>query len=52
VAAAFGIRSIPTLLLIKDGKVVDQQVGAVPQARLQAMLEQQVQVAEAGVRRG
>jgi len=52
VAAAFGIRSIPTLLLFKDGKVVDQQIGAVPQSRLQAMVEQQLQMAEAGVRRG
>src|SRR5512136_1396988 len=34
VAQAFGIRSIPTLLVFKDGKVTDQQIGAVPQARI------------------
>jgi thioredoxin 1 len=50
-AEAFGIRSIPTLLLFRDGRIVDQQIGAVPQSKLQAMLEQQLQPAEAGVRR-
>jgi thioredoxin 1 len=30
VSSKFGIRSIPTLLVIKNGQVVDKQVGAVP----------------------
>ncbi len=33
-SAQFGIRSIPTLLIFKGGKVVDQIVGAVPKNRL------------------
>ena len=31
----YGITSIPCILFIKDGKVVDKQVGAVPKAALE-----------------
>src|SRR5438094_3188856 len=34
VAGSFGIRGIPTLLVIKDGQVKQQIVGAVPKANL------------------
>jgi thioredoxin 1 len=34
VAMKFGIRSIPTLLVFKGGKVVEQIVGAVPKKAL------------------
>ncbi len=33
-AMQYGIRSIPTLLVFKGGKVVDQIIGAVPKQRL------------------
>jgi thioredoxin 1 len=37
-AQKFQIRGVPTLLLIKEGKVVAQQVGAVPKAKIAAMM--------------
>ena len=35
VAAQYGIRSIPTLLVFKDRKLVDQIVGAMPRQMLE-----------------
>ncbi len=35
----YGIRGIPTLILFKDGQVVDQIVGAVPKGRIQELLD-------------
>jgi len=34
VPGAFGIRSIPTLILFKDGKAASQKVGAAPKGEL------------------
>ncbi|MCB0496958.1 MAG: thioredoxin [Cyclobacteriaceae bacterium] len=41
-AAEFGIRSIPTLLIFKNGEIVDKQIGAVPKAVLSGKLEAQL----------
>ena len=38
----YGIRSIPALLFFKNGKVVDQQIGAVPKGVLTNKLEAQI----------
>ena len=37
-AAQFGVMSIPTLVVMKNGKVVNQIVGARPKAQILAML--------------
>jgi len=41
-AGQFGIRSIPTLLIFKDGKVVDQVIGAVPKGVLDGKIKEQL----------
>src|SRR5215467_1813429 len=38
-AARYGVRSIPTILFMKDGKVMDQVVGAVPKSQLKKKLD-------------
>ena len=39
VSMKYGIRSIPTILFVKGGQVVDKVVGAVPKAQLAATIE-------------
>ena len=35
----YGVRSIPTLMLVKDGQVLDTKVGALPKSQLKAWVE-------------
>ncbi len=42
IANQFGIRSIPTLLVFKNGQVVDKQVGVVAKSVLSGKLEAQI----------
>ena len=39
IAANYGISSIPTILFIKGGQIVDKQVGAVPKSELKKKLD-------------
>jgi thioredoxin 1 len=41
-AMQFGIRNIPTLLIFKNGEIVDKQVGAVPKNILAGKLDAQI----------
>jgi thioredoxin 1 len=38
-AASFNIQSIPTLLFVKNGQVVKQQIGAVPRQMLEKIIK-------------
>ncbi|MBK8044051.1 MAG: thioredoxin [Haliscomenobacter sp.] len=42
VAMKYGIRSIPTVLVLKDGEVVDRQVGATSKQVLASKIEAQL----------
>ncbi|QES88671.1 thioredoxin [Rhizosphaericola mali] len=39
VSVNYGITSIPAILFIKDGKVVDKQIGAVPKSVLEKKIQ-------------
>lgn len=39
-ASKFGIMSIPAILIFKNGKLVKQQVGAIPKAMLQRIVDE------------
>ncbi len=35
----YGVRGIPTMILFKDGQIVDQLVGAVPKKQVEVLLQ-------------
>lgn len=39
ISTKYGIRNIPTILFIKNGEIVDKQVGAVPKSILEQKLQ-------------
>lgn len=41
-ANRFGIRSVPTLIVFKGGKVVDQMIGAAPVAEIRRLLDRHI----------
>ena len=41
-SARFGIRSIPTIVVFKDGRVVDQQTGALPKDQIRSLLQKHI----------
>jgi thioredoxin 1 len=41
-AERYDIRSIPTLLVFKNGRVVEQRIGGLPKAQLALLLDQHV----------
>src|SRR6185312_9039121 len=45
-AAMFGIKSIPTVMLVKDGQVLDGFTGALPEGQLREFLARHVQPLE------
>jgi thioredoxin 1 len=40
VAKSFGIQSIPTMIILKNSKVIDISVGALPKAQIQVKIQQ------------
>jgi len=41
-AARYGVRSLPTLKLFKDGEVIDEIIGALPESQIRAFLDRHI----------
>src|ERR687885_2296149 len=42
IAATFGVQSIPTMILFKNGKAVDVMIGAMPKGHIEMKIKQQM----------
>jgi thioredoxin 1 len=42
ISTAFGIQSIPTMMIFKNGKPIDMMIGALPKAQIEMKLKQQL----------
>jgi thioredoxin 1 len=42
ISGSFGIQSIPTMMIFKNGKAVDVMIGALPKAQIEMKLKQQL----------
>ncbi len=43
VSQRFGIQSIPTLMIVKEGHVIDVMIGALPKGQIENRIEQHIQ---------
>jgi thioredoxin 1 len=46
-AMQYGVQGIPTMLVVHNGEVIREQVGAVPEPYLRALVDEVLQIAEA-----
>lgn len=42
ISSSYGIQSIPTMMIFKNGKAVDTMIGALPKAQIEMKLKQQL----------
>jgi thioredoxin 1 len=42
IAGSFGIQSIPTMIIFKNGKAIDVMIGAMPKGQIEMKLKQQL----------
>ncbi len=42
IAGAFGVQSIPTMIIFKNGKAVDVMIGAMPKGQIEMKIKQQI----------
>lgn len=42
-AAQFGVRSVPTVKIVKNGQIVDEFTGAIPEPQIRALLDRHLQ---------